>query len=251
MVARRGGRGLPAAASAARAARRDAGDGAHALQARTRAAHGAPLPRGERRVSAGVRALGTARAARRGGDTPPRSLAPPEPARRAALLQPAGHHAADGALRPPGRTVAGGDHRAVARGALGDRRRRTALRLHAPRRPHLVGWNAAHGTRRGLRRQAQPRPRATGRLRLHALRARERAGLLPRPQRRSRCRRRTRARRPDGRVPAGCPGALLPQHGQPPRCRAATATRDRAARRRLDVPGDDRCQRRLRPGRAL
>ena len=68
------------------------------------------------------------------------------------------HPALHAAVRPARGAVAGAHDRAVARRALGDRRRRPAIRLPSARGTHMVRRSAAHGTRRGVRHQAGAEP---------------------------------------------------------------------------------------------
>ena len=119
-------------------------------------------------------------------------------------------------------------------GAVGDLRRRVALRLPPTRRAPLVGRDALDRARRRVRRQASPEPRAAGRIGVGLLRARERTGLLSWPKRRRERDRRSRARRPHGGVQARRAGAVLHDGHEPSRRRACAAARDRAGRSGVD-----------------
>ena len=142
-------------------ARRAAGDRARALQARARAAHLASLRRGERRPTS--ERSSTGRRPRRPARRPQRLRVvdelPAERHRPEVGDRVAEHPALHAALRPARRGVAGADDRAVARGAMGDLRRRAALRLPPARGPHVVRRRAAHRARRRVRHQARARPR--------------------------------------------------------------------------------------------
>ena len=134
----RGHRALPRAAAAPGTARRDAGDGARPVQARARAAHVAAVR--ARRTTTYQRAFELWTPPEPpAGRRPPRSGSAssflpndPDPQLRDRVAQ---HPALHAAVRPAGRAVARAHDRALARRAMGDRRRRPALRLPPPRGP--------------------------------------------------------------------------------------------------------------------
>ena len=139
--ARRGDRPLPRAAAAARAARRVAGGGARAVQARARAAHLDAVRRGERHVPARVRAVGARapshrRRWRRCGSRS--SFVPNDPDPRSAIAWPN----IQLCMQLFDRLVEAWPERTIVPSLaehVGDRRRRPALRLPAARGPALVG----------------------------------------------------------------------------------------------------------------
>ena len=236
---------LPGIAPAAGAPRRTAGDGPGAVQARARAAHLAPLRRGERRVPARVRALGAAVGVRGAAGATIRvasSFLPNDADPKSAIAWPniqVCMQLFDRLVEAwPERTIV-----PVAGRAMGDRPRRPPLRLPPARGAPLVGRRAAHRPRRRVRHQAGARPGVPRLLGRDLLRAGERAGLLPRQQCRRGPNRRARAGRPHGRVPAGCAGPVLHERHEPPRRRSAASARDRARRSRVDevrAPGGER-----------
>ena len=143
-----------------------------------------------------------------------------------------------------GRAVAGTHDRSVARGSVGDRGRRPAVRVPSAGRARMVRRDAAHGGRYRVRHQARPGSRRAGIVRRDLLRARERAGLLPGPQRGRGSRRRHGVGRSHGRVPAGRAGSLLHERHEPARRRSAAATCDRGGGCVLDRRGSagrERC----------
>ncbi len=122
------------------ATRRAGRDRARPVQARARVPHVPALRGGERDVPAGVRSLAPAGAAaeRAVRDAARRYELPPERSRPSFRDRVAEHPALHAAVRPAGRGVAGADDRAVARGAVGDLRRRSPLRLPPPRGSDVV-----------------------------------------------------------------------------------------------------------------
>ena len=186
----------------------------------------------QRRSPSGLRSAARRRRRRRCGSRASFVPNDPDPALGDRLAE---HPALHAALRPTRRGVARAHDRAVAGRALGDRRRRPALRLQAARGPALVGRHAADRARCRVRDQARARPAA-------------RRARRPRSTSCSRTARTTasagtsdavgsrrpRARRPDRRVPARRACAVLPERDEPSRRRPAAAPCDRARRRRLD-----------------
>ena len=81
---------------------------------------------------------------------------PPARQRPALGDRVARHPALHAAVRPAGRAVAGAHDRAVARGPVGDRRRRPAVRVPPAGRARMVRRDAAHGGRHRVRHQARP-----------------------------------------------------------------------------------------------
>lgn len=140
----------------------------------------------------------------------------------------AGHPALHAAVRSSGRGTTRALDRAIAGGALGAVRRRSALPLHPSRRAALVGRRAADRFRCRVRHPTGARPRAAGCVGRRVLRARKRPGLLPRARAGCGPRGRARDRRADGRVPAGGTRALLHERDEQARRWPSAAARDRA-----------------------
>ena len=140
------------------------------------------------------------------------------------------HPALHAAVRPAGRAVAGAHDRAVARRAVGDRRRRPAIRVPSPRGPDVVGREplTAHDVEFGIKRVLNPDAPGSSVAIYFVLEngqdyyLRHHGG--PGSDRRA------GARRSDRRVPARGAGAVLHERDEPPRRRAAAAARDRARR---------------------
>ena len=144
-----------------------------------------------------------------------------------------------------GRAVARAHDRSVARRSVGDRRRRSAVRVPSPGRARVVGRNAAHGGRHRVRHQAGAGPRHTRLVRGDLLRAGERPGLLPRPQRGRGSRGRQGVGRSHHRVPVGGSRAVLHERHEPSGRRPAAATRDRGGGRVVDGRGPSGGERRV------
>ena len=120
---------------------------------------------------------------------PPTSLQdgvdrPPQARRSGAGDRVDRHPARHAGVRPSRGGLARAHDRALARRALGDLRRRPALRLPPPPGSDVVGWDTPDRTRRRVRDQEAARPEGSGRVGGDLLRARRGAGLLPRAPRR-------------------------------------------------------------------